>query len=277
MLLTKTYKHHAVKLHTTRSGVRADANGSDSDEFCDFYIGADGPTEWTSEEAKNIWDQITKEFPFFPELHRIFVAHPNVTPIAVTTGVGPHGKKTLHLQPLDEPQESQVEFTGLDMSQIQTLQDALNYAQTQVPTESVAGGSNTMASSQISAEKENLFSKLQTPLNKKSPKTSSLSQENLFKAKENIHKVSKKCTIEDTLFEIQKYINFNSLLSGFTYLIDREMNLKTQGLHLEEFKQGIWTAEDYHEQIALLNGDGNIPPAKKAHQYSPDWDENLNF
>ncbi|KAL4074893.1 hypothetical protein V8B97DRAFT_1916138 [Scleroderma yunnanense] len=131
---------------------------------------------------------ITKEFPFFPELHRIFVAHPNVTPIAVTTGVGPHGKENLHLQPLDEPQESQVEFTGLDMSQIQTLQDALNYAQTQ-----------------------------------------------------------------------------------------QEMNLKTQGLHLEEFKQGIWTAEDYHEQIALLNGDGNIPPAKKAHQYSPDWDENLNF
>ncbi|KIN97342.1 hypothetical protein M404DRAFT_78630, partial [Pisolithus tinctorius Marx 270] len=90
---------HALKLHTTGNGVREDNDGSDSEEYCNFYIGADGPNDSTSEEAKNIWDQITREFPLFPELHRIFVAHSNVTPIAVTTGVGPHGKKTLHLQP----------------------------------------------------------------------------------------------------------------------------------------------------------------------------------
>ncbi|KIM50180.1 hypothetical protein SCLCIDRAFT_146158, partial [Scleroderma citrinum Foug A] len=99
--LTKAYKCYAVKLHTTENGVReeGDNDGSDSEEYCDFYIGADGPDESTSDQAKNIWDQIIWEFPFFPELHRIFVAHPNVTPIVVTTGVGPHGKKTLHMQP----------------------------------------------------------------------------------------------------------------------------------------------------------------------------------
>ncbi|KAL4061870.1 hypothetical protein J3A83DRAFT_4196531 [Scleroderma citrinum] len=87
----KTYKCHAVKPHTTGSGVRADANadGSDSDEFCDFYIGADGPNEAHLKRPRifGVCDWITKEFPFFPELHRIFVAHPNVTSIAVGVGV----------------------------------------------------------------------------------------------------------------------------------------------------------------------------------------------
>ena len=55
--LTKTYKRHAVKLRTTGNGVReeGDNDGSDSEEYCNFYIGADGPDENTSDEAKNIW------------------------------------------------------------------------------------------------------------------------------------------------------------------------------------------------------------------------------
>ena len=220
--LTKTYKHHAVKLRTTGNGVREERDNdgpSDSEEYCDFYIGADGPDENTSDGAKNIWgmwchcehlvtnfcvDQIIREFPFFPELHRIFVARPNVTPIAVTTGVGPHGKKTLHMQPIDGPQQ---DITG----QIQTLQDALNHAQAQRTFGDVGG-------SQSPLEKENFFPDMQTPVSKKGPKPSSLSQECLSKAKEHIQKGSKKRTIEDTLFEIQKYI-FTFLFFIFTNLI----------------------------------------------------------
>ena len=44
-------------------------------------------------------DEIEKEFIFFPTLHRIFASRPNVTPIVITTGVGPNGPKTVWIQP----------------------------------------------------------------------------------------------------------------------------------------------------------------------------------
>ena len=227
-------------------------------------------------------DQILKEFPFFSELHRIFVARPNVTPIAVTTGVGPHGKKTLHLQPLDP--EPQAEFTDSQVSQFRTLHDALNHAQTQGSAGAVKG--DTMDLSQGSLEPENFF--LQTPANKRGPKPSSFSQESLAKAKERIQKAPKKHTIENTLFDIQKSV-FSFLYSNFADLIDRanidalnsqaqqEMNLKTCEILLEEFKQGIWTAAEYCEQISLLSGNSDTHPSKKARQLSPDWDEDLDI
>jgi hypothetical protein len=51
----KTYKKHAAKLQMTGEGVRQeqDYDGSDSEEFCRFYIGVDGPDANSSEEAKN--------------------------------------------------------------------------------------------------------------------------------------------------------------------------------------------------------------------------------
>ncbi|KAF9234515.1 hypothetical protein BU15DRAFT_36655, partial [Melanogaster broomeanus] len=71
-ILTKTYKHHAKKLHTTGSGIRGEDDSlSDDDEFCEFYIKAHGPDENTTEEALNLWEQIKKVFPFFLDLHRI--------------------------------------------------------------------------------------------------------------------------------------------------------------------------------------------------------------
>ena len=100
------------------------------------------------------------------------------------------------MQPIDEPQQDVTD-------QIQTLQDALNRAQAQRTSDDVRG-------SQSPLEKENSSSDMQTPVSKKGPKPSSLSQESFSKAKEHIQKVSKKRTIEDTLFEIQRYV-FNFL------------------------------------------------------------------
>ena len=110
----------------------------------------------------------------------------------------------------------------------------------------------------------------------------------LAKAKERIQKAPKKRTIEDTLFDIQKSV-FSFLYSNFADLIDRanidalnsraqqEMNLKTREILLEEFKQGIWTAAEYCEQISLLSGNSDTHPSKKARQFSPDWDEDLDI
>lgn len=43
--------------------------------------------------------EIEREFIFFPTLHRIFASRPNVTPVVITTGVGPQGPKTVWIQP----------------------------------------------------------------------------------------------------------------------------------------------------------------------------------
>ena len=36
------------------------------------------------------------EFPFFPHLHALLATHPNLNPVAVTTGVGPHGCEVMN-------------------------------------------------------------------------------------------------------------------------------------------------------------------------------------
>ncbi|KIK38827.1 hypothetical protein CY34DRAFT_38552, partial [Suillus luteus UH-Slu-Lm8-n1] len=52
-------------------------------------------------------DEIVQEFLFFLILHRILSSHPNITLIAVTIDVGPHGKETLHYQaPSDSEDEN---------------------------------------------------------------------------------------------------------------------------------------------------------------------------
>src|ERR1700679_4318453 len=46
-------------------------------------------------------EQIERDFKFFPHLHQIFASRPNVTPIVITTALGPQGRKTVWYQPLD--------------------------------------------------------------------------------------------------------------------------------------------------------------------------------
>ncbi|KAG9023022.1 hypothetical protein FS837_006039 [Tulasnella sp. UAMH 9824] len=63
-----------------------------------LFVGAGGPDEDTSEPAKNLWDQILQEFPYFGELHRLISSRPNVIPISITS-LGPTGTQTVYPQP----------------------------------------------------------------------------------------------------------------------------------------------------------------------------------
>jgi len=51
-------------------------------------------------------EQIVGDFSYFPEMHRLFSTHPNFNPPAVTTGVGPQGRKTVHFQALTDFQRA---------------------------------------------------------------------------------------------------------------------------------------------------------------------------
>ncbi|TFK54390.1 hypothetical protein OE88DRAFT_1733055 [Heliocybe sulcata] len=97
--MIKIYKTHAAKLHRTGGGL-CDRDAEDgSDEYLDFYIPPGGPTEVTEDRAWNIWKAINAEWLFFSQFHKILAICPNVTPIAVTTGTGLNGMKTLYMQP----------------------------------------------------------------------------------------------------------------------------------------------------------------------------------
>ncbi|KIJ10966.1 hypothetical protein PAXINDRAFT_85269, partial [Paxillus involutus ATCC 200175] len=97
--LAKVYKQHAKRLTVTGEGIGPDSEDG-ADETCRCFIEAAGPNESTPEEARNIWDNIIFQFPFFPDLHCIWATKPNKNSIVVTTGVGPSGKRTLIMQPL---------------------------------------------------------------------------------------------------------------------------------------------------------------------------------
>ncbi|KIJ11216.1 hypothetical protein PAXINDRAFT_84771 [Paxillus involutus ATCC 200175] len=117
--LLKKYKSQASQLRTTGKGVkssnRAEDDESQADKYFDCYIPALGP---------NI-DEIVEAFPFFPTLHRIFSTCPNVTPIAIMTGVGPHRKKTAHFQAPSDDKSNLPAFTPEQHSQMLSLHQVL--------------------------------------------------------------------------------------------------------------------------------------------------------
>jgi hypothetical protein len=80
--------------------------------FVDSFVG------YESYLTHNIIEKIKNDSPFFPDLHWIFAACPNVTPIIVTTGVGPQGKRTLYMQSPSDDDGDSITFTPSQVSQI---------------------------------------------------------------------------------------------------------------------------------------------------------------
>ncbi|KAI6006490.1 hypothetical protein F5J12DRAFT_892685 [Pisolithus orientalis] len=93
--LMKLYKQHVKRLAITGEGIGTDAEDGMDVETCTYFIKATRPNEGTPMEARNIWDDIISQFPFFPDLHCIWAMKPNKNPIAVTMGVGPSRKRAL--------------------------------------------------------------------------------------------------------------------------------------------------------------------------------------
>ncbi|KAJ7436138.1 hypothetical protein B0H11DRAFT_1831189, partial [Mycena galericulata] len=98
--LVSTYKTLAKELQVTGGGLRNDDEGSGEDvhEFLECYISPEGPDHDTTEKARNLWEDIKKRFAYFPVLHKFLGARSNIVPPVLTTGVGPQGRKVVHLQ-----------------------------------------------------------------------------------------------------------------------------------------------------------------------------------
>ncbi|KDQ05718.1 hypothetical protein BOTBODRAFT_90196, partial [Botryobasidium botryosum FD-172 SS1] len=72
--LVKKYKAQVARLQQTGGGVNPNEPEEDEYGFPNpnrYWIAEDGPKEDTPAHAKNLWDDITQKFEFFPRLHRL--------------------------------------------------------------------------------------------------------------------------------------------------------------------------------------------------------------
>ncbi|GLB43954.1 hypothetical protein LshimejAT787_1501380 [Lyophyllum shimeji] len=190
--LQKNYTKHTKRLRQTCSGLDNPTEDANTNQYLDFYISAEGPVKDTPFQAKNLWNQIEREFPYFPCLHKIFSVRPNTIPIAVTTDMGPAGRQTVHFQPPDDDidEEDRVidsSLRAMSFVPIATESDPASHEPanaepvTHTPDATVATTARVFGTD-ITAGAVN-SAKVQTPKTPKGgPKPSTLSEKALEKA-----------------------------------------------------------------------------------------------
>ncbi|KAF8170764.1 hypothetical protein BJ912DRAFT_133829 [Pholiota molesta] len=215
--LTKTYRKHAGRLRQTGGGLRQDGEdaGEDSQyaddsqrEVFEYYIPPEGPSETTPAEAVNLWctftfiiyfpkrsrsslEKIERDFPFFPRLHRIFSTRPNVTPIAITTALGPGGRKTVWYQ---SPDDDAVPESSNAPPPLTVTPNAATLSPPRV-----FGANLTNSAPVPTPTRHDTTNAMVTPskTHKRPPKSSGVLHEAIEKARSQIEKVPQKRSLVD--------------------------------------------------------------------------------
>ena len=184
--------------------------------------------------SNSLPEEIEKEFPFFPTLHHIFASRPNVTPIVITTALGPQGPKTVWYQPPDDNSniDPQLLDTGVH-AVVQTPQRERSFG------DDVSGLVNAdpnpaphavNVGDTVNVMKQNIPAK--TPGPQRSPKLSSASRSAMENARQAVSKLPQKRSLADTLMEIQRYFiltqTSSPLIFFFTVKTLRPRNLKVK-------------------------------------------------
>ncbi|KAF6746271.1 hypothetical protein DFP72DRAFT_1076477 [Ephemerocybe angulata] len=267
------------------------AGGNDA---LDFYIGADGPNSDTPAHAQNLWQEINSAFPFFGRLHRQTATRPNVVPIVVTTGVGPHGSQSLWLQPRNQGAVNNLSSQAAPALDDNLSSQALDNFLGINTTKTLGQGAPLSRSSLFSS----VHSESQAPppplsqlppsaqSSKRPPKLSTQARAAADKIA-SVKLVPQKRSLQETLSDITER-NFTLL----TARADRDSQTQTRQVLLAEFNAGLWTREEYRAEVnALLNrplasssssslstssSSPAIPEAQRLPRaHSPDWPENL--
>ncbi len=180
-------------------------------------------------------EQLCNECEYFPNLHRIYATRPNVVPPVVTTGIGPRGREILYLQDPNAGITPEAHGGTADLPDVPIDPRLLNMPEPITPsagrlspapfsrassfdipstpvlvrsfgTEMVntAPAATTLSTSDSTASSASP-SIVSTP-SKRAPKPSHLSDEALSKAKASIQVVPRKRSLEEQIFDIQKYV-----------------------------------------------------------------------
>ncbi|KAF7972866.1 hypothetical protein HWV62_16910 [Athelia sp. TMB] len=290
--LRKKYSQFAKRLKTTGEGI---GNGDDGDGdgdganaagtvVFDFYVPPSGPNEETDTRAVNIWQDIEQQFPFFPSLHRLYASRPNINPPAVTTGVGPYGRRVTYMQPPDDqidPALSDIPPTQPPASRAfgtDIANDILTPDVSQAPP-STPFRTPTPAASQSSA---------------RGPRAPVFSTAAIENAKKAISIVPKKRSFEESIIEIAGHVLFLSALlfppltklyrnniKAMDARAREDRDVRKQELLLQEFKAGIWSRGEYRRELKKLKREVTpepVPsePSASPREPSPEWQVNEN-
>ncbi|KAF8056303.1 hypothetical protein FPV67DRAFT_1531959 [Lyophyllum atratum] len=255
--LITEYRKHAKRLTKTGEGIGGPDSQSD-DTPASFFIEGGGPNEETPAHALNIWDEIVRVWPYFPRMHALFGSRPNVTPIAVTTGVGPNGLQTQWFQRPDD---------FIDPVLLNTPERPVASAPTQPLTATRSFGSEhtnyepgTPTPSQVSR------SQVSGSLLPRYAKPSSASRDAIERLKASNSTVPKKRSAIDQLLELSKE-NIQFMRDSS----ERKQVSSERSQLFEEYKAGLWTDVEFRAKVDELTR-SKSPPAKRRREYSPDWD-----
>lgn len=183
-------------------------------------------------------EQIEDEFPFFPRLHAILAARPNVNPIAITTGVGPQGRKTVYYQAPDSYEGLPADQSTTDNENIaesrewkhqyNNLLEAIAAAsactdplstssesfeghsvtETQLSTSTIVEpicSSSVQAATHSGISGANKENAAPSTTSQRSQKAKSRASELLEQARLSIKRIPPKPTLEETLVQVQRY------------------------------------------------------------------------
>ena len=111
------------------------------------------------------------------------------------------------------------------------------------------------------------------------PKPSIFSNAAIDKARTSIRLFPKKCTFEESIIDISKYVSIILVSIKLIELNHRE-NIQAMDAHavenhkfkmhkllLKKFQGDLWSYEDYHEQIKKLDA----PRSDSSQSSSPPW------
>ncbi|KAJ7129130.1 hypothetical protein C8R46DRAFT_1143499 [Mycena filopes] len=243
--LVKTYKKFAKKLQVTGGGLEKDDSG-DVHEFLECYISSEGPDHDTSASATNLWEQIKKDFVFFPRLHALLAAQSNIVPPMIATGVGPEGRKVVHLQ---APATTKTEYNPhIDPA----LQSTPHRSRSASPSSPINVDSSPLA-----------------PVGKRPQKTAPKASS--FGSGGNGAKPSQprqRKTFEDNIIHIQ-----TKMMHSQNRREDRKVEHDRARLRLDEnnqllalFNAGVLDAETLRQRLDLVAIQYADPPPKRRHE-----------
>ncbi|KAJ7231220.1 hypothetical protein C8J57DRAFT_1533837 [Mycena rebaudengoi] len=277
--LIKGYKENAQSLRQTGGGVGAEEAQEEGSQTVNmvFYIPATGPDCTTLKKAP---EEIINRYPFFPRLHVIFATRPNVTPIAISTGLD----GTVHHTPRGPLCSRRIQqgfktssgpvtdgYSGIDDEDDGAHVDEEMHNNGGVPAVPA-----TPAHTGNPTAKENV---LPTTASKtRGPKA--LQQDaSVERARAAIKKLPVRRTPLEQLLSLQES-NLNSMnarANAEAKRADGELVLKRRQLLLKELELGVWTPEEYRKQLKKLDKTTKHKKAaasrsrREKRASSPEW------
>lgn len=150
-------------------------------------------------------EEIVREFRFFPRLHCMYAARPNIVPIAITTGVGPSGPRTQWIQRPDTPSDNVIDPALLEdnLNDLNIPDSLPSSSPPPSSQQSRAFGTDHTNTVPPSTPAPSLRNDGENTLSRP-PKPSSASCQKLDGIKATISMVPKKRTLTDAVIEMSK-------------------------------------------------------------------------